>query len=360
MIPIVEPCIGEKEIKLVTDALERQWISPQGEYVREFEENFADFVETEYAFATSTGTAALHLSLVAAGVQEGDEVIVPAFTWIACANTVRYIGAEPVFADVKEDTYNLDPESVRNQITPDTAAIMPVHIYGQPCEMDPLLNLAQENDLFVLEDAAEAHGATYQGNKIGSLGNVGCFSFYGNKILTTGQGGMITTNDEEIADKIELYRRDGMSRKQKYYHPVIGYNYRLTNIQAAIGVAQVERASELLSAKKRINERYRRELDGESVHFQAQPDWGESAHWMTAPIFETANIRNQVKERLNEKDIETRPFFYPLHQQPPYEDNQQSLPIAESISKRGLNIPSGPKLKEKEIIAVVEAIQEVI
>lgn len=360
MIPLAEPSFGDAERSRVLDALERGWISPKGEYVSEFEDVFASWIGTEHAFATSTGTAALHLSLLAGDVGEGDEVIVPDLTWISCANVVTYVGATPVFADVNPDTYTLDPASVRERLTEDTVAVMPVHLYGQPCEMTPIQQLADEHDFLVLEDAAEAHGATYRGQCVGSVGDVGCFSFYGNKILTTGQGGMITTDDDELAERIRLLRRDGMSRDRKYYHPVIGYNYRLTNIQAAIGLGQIERADAILENKRRVAETYRRELATQDAHFQATPDRGESAHWMVAPVFRTTGQLERVRSALTDAEVETRPFFYPLHKQPPYAASGRACPVAEQLHKRGINLPSAPQLNDQTIMEICDIIRDAL
>lgn len=361
MIPVAEPWITDRELEYVTDCVERAWISPKGNYVDEFEEEFASFVTSDYAFATSSGTSALHLSLVAAGIGPGDEVIVPDLTWIACGNVVEFCGADPVFVDVTEDTFTLDPEAVRGAITDRTAAVMPVHLYGFPCDMDPILKIAEEHDLFVVEDAAEAHGAEYRGSPVGSLGDVGCFSFYGNKILTTGQGGMITTDDEEIAERITLYRRDGMSRDRKYYHEVIGYNYRLTNMQAAVGVAQVERAAEILEEKRRVAETYREKLADAPLRFQTEPEWSAPTYWMNAPVFESAETREAVVEALESADVETRPFFYPLHDQPPYRDEHgASQTTSMDLYARGTNLPSGPLLTEEEIDTVCQTILDAV
>lgn len=360
MIPLAEPSFGDAERSRVLDALERGWISPKGEYVAEFEDVFASWVGTEHAFATSTGTAALHLSLLAGDVGEGDEVIIPDLTWISCANVVTYVGATPVFADVDPDTFTLDPASVRERLTDDTVAVMPVHLYGQPCEMRPIQRLADEYDLLVLEDAAEAHGAMYRGRRVGSVGDIGCFSFYGNKILTTGQGGMITTDNDELADRIQLLRRDGMSRDRKYYHPEIGYNYRLTNIQAAIGLGQVERADEILENKRRVAETYRGELTTQDVQFQATPDWGESAHWMVAPVFRTIEQLERVRNALADAEVETRPFFYPLHKQPPYAGSGCAYPVTERLHERGINLPSAPQLNDETIIEICDVIRNAL
>jgi perosamine synthetase len=358
MIPVAEPWIGEKELEYVTDAVERGWISPAGDYVERFEDSFADFIGTDYAFAVSTGTAALHLSLVAADIGPGDEVIVPDVTWIACANVVEWVGADPVFVDVDEETFTIDTDAASEAVTPDTAAVMPVHLYGFPCDMDPLLSLADNHDLLVLEDCAEAHGAEYRGSRVGSIGDVGCFSFYGNKILTTGQGGMITTDDDELAERIILYRRDGMSHDRKYYHEVIGYNYRLTNMQAAVGVGQMERADEIIDEKVRVAEAYRELLSDSPLRFQNEPSWSSPTYWMNTPVFETASSRDEALNKLADMDIETRPFFYPLHKQPPYRNRPpESLSVSADLYERGINLPSSPLLTDDEIERVCRALK---
>lgn len=358
MIPVAEPWIGEPEFEYVTDAIERGWISPAGDYIDRFEEKFADFVGTEHAFAVSTGTSALHLSLVAADIKPGDEVIVPDVTWIACANVVKWMGAEPVFVDVDEESFTIDLDEVAEAITDDTAAIMPVHLYGFPCEMSPILEMAEEHDLFILEDCAEAHGAEYDGSPVGSVGDVGCFSFYGNKILTTGQGGMITTDDDELAEKIILYRRDGMSHDRKYYHEVVGYNYRLTNMQAAVGVGQMERASDIIDEKIRVAQLYRDHLSDTPLRFQSEPSWSSPTYWMNTPVFETPAARDAVLEALADVDVETRPFFYPLHDQPPYRDpRNEELSVSMALYDRGINLPSSPLLRDDEIERICSTIE---
>jgi perosamine synthetase len=227
--------------------------------------------------------------------------------------------------------------------------------------MEPLTELAEEHDLFMLEDCAEAHGAKYRDFPVGSIGDVGCFSFYGNKILTMGQGGIITTDNEKLAEKIILYRRDGMSHTRKYYHEVIGYNYRLTNMQAAIGVGQLERADEIIDEKRRVARSYREKLSDTSLRFQTEYSWASPTYWMNTPLFESETVRDRVIERLEENDIETRPFFYPLHKQPPYADKQEkTLPTCLDLYKRGVNLPSSPLLSEDDIDRICHVVRETV
>ena len=361
MIPVAEPMLGEREQELVADAVESGWISPKGEYVDRFEAKFASFADTETALATSTGTAALHLALVAAGVGEGDEVLVPSLTWIACANTVTYVGADPVFVDVDPDTYTMDPDAAREAVTEDTEAMMPVHLYGHPCDMDPLLDLADEHNLTVIEDCAEAHGATYEESPVGSIGDIGCFSFYANKVFTTGQGGMITTGDPELADRVYLYRRDGMSEERKYYHPMIGYNYRLTNVQAALGVAQLERAETIIEKKRAVGEQYTQALNHLPVTVNPNADWASSVYWMNTAVFDSEDTKERVVAALSDADIETRPFFVPLHHQPPYQGSEWTpCPVAERLHKRGINLPSSPKLDSDSVSTVCDRLRAAI
>lgn len=250
-IPVAEPLVGEKELEYVTDCIKTNWISSAGKYVVKFEEMFSEFCGTRYGVATSNGTTALHLALTVLGIGKGDEVIVPTLTFVATANAARYCNADAVFVDSEPRTWNMDPEKIEEKITSRTKAIIPVHLYGHPADMDPILDIAEDHDLYVIEDAAEAHGAEYKGKKVGSLGDIGTFSFYGNKLITTGEGGMLVSDNEELIEKARIYRDHGMSPERRYWHPVIGYNYRLTNIQAAIGVAQVEKVDRIIEAKRR-------------------------------------------------------------------------------------------------------------
>src|SRR5262249_7236765 len=323
-IPVAAPVLDGRETEYVLECLSTSWISSKGRFIREFEKAFAAFCDVKHAVATCNGTAALHLGLVALGLNPGDEVIVPSLTYIASANVVRYCGATPVFVDNDVHTFNMDVDAVAAKITPRTKGIMPVHLYGHPVDLDPLLRLAQKHDLFLLEDAAEAVGARYKGRRLGAHGDCCAFSFFGNKIITTGEGGMITTNNEALASRLRLFRGQGMDPNQRYWFQVVGYNYRMTNVAAAIGLAQLERADFHLQARKSVADGYNRRL----VHLSDRIDlpkaevWAEHAYWMYTILLResVAKSRDHVMQDLDDAGVETRPVFYPLHMLPPYRD----------------------------------------
>lgn len=353
-----EPFLGNKVRQYVLDCVESGWISSLGQYVARFEAEFSRFCGVPYGIATSNGTTALHLALGVLGIKPGDEVIVPALTFVATANAVTYTGATPVLADVDPVTWTLDPESVRRQITPRTRAIIPVHLYGHPCDMDPILAVAREHDLWVVEDAAEAHGARYRGRRVGSLGDLACFSFYGNKIITTGEGGMVVTANREWADRAAFLRDHAMLKAPHYYHPEIGYNYRMTNIQAAIGCAQMEEIGTLLERKRTIAEAYRAGLASiPGLTLAPEANWAWSVFWMYSVLIEPSfgREREAVREGLRTAGIDTRPFFVPLHELPPYRTADPLL-VASRLGAVGLNLPSGTPLTSEQVASVCRAL----
>ena len=303
-IPVYEPELSGNELKYLTKCIKTNWISSLGEYVAQFEEDFGKFVGTRYAVSSSSGTTALHLALAALGIGKGDEVIVPDLTFVATANAVSYTGARPVFVDASHDTWNIDPRSMARKITKSTKAIIAVHLYGHSADMDAILALAKAHGLWVIEDAAEAHGAEYKGNKVGSLGDIGCFSFYGNKIITTGEGGMVVTNNADTAKRVKMLRDHAMSQDQVYWHEVIGYNYRMTNVQAAIGVAQLERIASIIEIKREnamIYNSFLKDIPG--IVLPPELPWAKSVYWMYSILIEkTAGIsRNTLMLALKEK-----------------------------------------------------------
>jgi perosamine synthetase len=359
-IPVSEPTITEKEVEYVTQAVKSGWVSSLGEFINKFEEKFAKFIGTKYALTVTNGTAALHLALVSLGIKEGDEVIIPDLTFIATANAVKYTGATPVFADIDKETWCISPDDIRKKFTPKTKAIIPVHLYGHPADMDPILEIAKEYGLYVIEDCAEAHGAEYKGKKVGSLGNCGVFSFYGNKIITTGEGGMITTNDEKLYEKAKYLRDHAMNKEKRYWHTEIGYNYRMTNIQAALGLAQLERIEEIIQKKRQIFEWYKEGLsDLEGISLNPEKEYAKNVFWMVCFVNEKFDEekRDKFMKKLREKGIDTRPFFFPCSMMPMYKHDKFINPISYEIYKKGVNLPSSYNLRREEITFICEEIK---
>ena len=358
-LPVAEPSLGDKELQYVSECILTGWISSAGKYVTRFEEAVADFCGAKYSIATSSGTAALHLALLSLDIGSGDEVIVPSLTFIATANAVTYTGAKPVFVDSEAETWNIDPNKIEEAITSRTKAIVPVHLYGHPADMDPILEIASQHGLAVIEDAAEAHGARYKGRCVGSIGDIGIFSFYGNKIITTGEGGMIVTDRPDLVEKMRILRDHGMSKKQRYWHPEIGYNYRLTNLQAAVGVAQMEKVDDILKAKHHIAQMYNDGLrEMPNICLPPKASWASCVCWLYTILIESVD-RNEVVGKLKERGIETRSLFIPIHTQPIY-NTGQSLPVAEHLSEIGISLPSAVGLREKEIHHVIDNVLSVV
>ena len=362
MIPVAEPTLGEEELKNVVEAVKSGWISSKGKFIDKFEENFSSYCGRKYGVATSNGTVALHLALKALGIGKGDEVIVPDLTFVAVANTVTYCNAKPVFVDSHPDYWCINPEKIEKKITPNTKAIIPVHLYGHPCDMDLIMKIAEEHDLYVIEDAAEAHGAEYKGKKVGSFGEISCFSFYGNKIITTGEGGMCLTNNKELAEKMTILRDHGMNPNKRYWYDIIGFNYRMTNLQAAIGVAQLKKLDRFVEKKRQIARWFEEELKDlegkELVTLHPGMPWAKCVYWMYCILVEDnlGMSRDELMKRLEEKGIDTRPFFYPMHVMPPYKNNEE-FSVAEEISRKGINLPSGVNLVRENIEKIAGTIR---
>jgi perosamine synthetase len=364
-IPLAAPDLSGNELAYVTDAIRSSWISSTGAYVEKFEAEFARLCETSTALSISSGTAALHLALLALGAGPGDEIIVPSLTYVATANAVHYTGAEPVFADVDPATWCLAPDAVAAAITPRTRGIIAVHLYGHPADMDELEAVASAHDLWLVEDAAEAHLATYKGRRVGSLGRMATFSFYGNKPLTSGEGGAVTTNSSELAQTVKLLRGQGMDPERRYYFPVTGYNYKLTNIACALLCAQLERGEALIARRREIFTFYRELLDGiPGLEFQPEAEWAEPTPWLFSVLVDERRYgksRDELAEALAQDGIETRPFFIPLHTLPPFreasERRSESLPVTEDLGARGLNLPTHTQLERDDVITVSEAVR---
>ncbi len=360
-IPVAEPDFGGNEEAYLVDCLRSTWVSSIGPYVTRFEGDFARFCGTRYALSTVNGTAAMHLALAALGTGRGDEVIVPTLTFIATANAVSYTGASVVFADSEYETWNISPSAIEGKITARTKAIIVVHLYGHPANMGPILETAHKHQLIVVEDAAEAHGAEYEGRRVGSLAKVGVFSFYGNKIITTGEGGMLTLDDQLLAERATFLKDHAMSAEKRYWHPEIGFNYRLTNLQAALGVAQLERVETIIT-RKRANAAYYNQLLSDVSGLRLPPEavWAKNVYWMYSILLDDAFplSRDQLMAHLKRQAIDSRPFFYPLHTMPPYARGE-SYPVAEDLARRGLNLPSSSRLTPKQIERICAAIREV-
>lgn len=363
-ISIANPILNGNERKYVDECIDTGWISANGRFVKEFEEKFAAFCGVRYALACCNGTMTLHLALLALGIGEGDEVIMPTLTYIATANAVRYCGATPVFVDSEAGTWNISPEEIEKHITPRTKAIIPVHLYGLACNMDAILDIAKRHNLKVIEDAAEAHGAAWRNKLVGSMGDVGSFSFFGNKIITCGEGGMVTTNDPELYEKMKILRSQGVDPNKRYWHTMVAYNYRITNMQAAVGLAQLENVEWHLAQHQRVAELYKKFLPmlGDKVEVQTVPKEASHVYWMNSVLLspEVQLSRDEVMRRMEAKNIEMRPLFYPMHIMPPYKDDNVCCPVAERLSERGINLPSHGLLTEDQILYIVESLKESI
>ena len=363
-IKVAQPSLRGNEAKYVAECLETGWISSVGRFVTEFEEAFARYCGVKHAVATNNGTTALHLALIALDLAPGDEVIVPTLTYVASANAVKYCGGTPILIDCEPSTFNLDPTKLESKLSSRTRGIIPVHLYGHPVDMDRVTRFAEKHKLFVMEDAAEAVGATYKGRLVGSIGSCSTFSFFGNKIITTGEGGMVTTNDDQLADRLRLYRGQGMDPKRRYWFPVIGYNYRMTNIAAAIGLAQLERIDDHLKERKRVAKSYDAGLKHlvDRLILPQSELWASHSYWMYTVLLRDGDDadRDRVMKELDQLGIETRPVFYPMHVMPPYFERLGLYPVAESCAKRGINLPTFTDLNESQIARICDALTTVL
>jgi perosamine synthetase len=361
-IPISKPSITQKEIDYVTDAVTSTWISSLGKYIDRFEREFALYCGSKHAIAVSNGTVAIHLAAYALGLGEDDEVIMPNLSFIATANAVMLTGAKPVFADIDPFNLCLDPQKIESLITPKTKAIMPVHIYGHPSDMIAINAIAQKYNLMVIEDAAEAHGASINGKRVGSWGDCATFSFYGNKNITTGEGGMITTDDDDLAARCRFLRDHAMSKEKRYWHTTMGFNYRMTNIQAAIGCAQLERIDELMAERERVYSIYQRELKGlENISINRTSTWAHNSYWLICLEIENYSEieRDALMLRLKEKMVDSRPYFYPMSMMP-YINENPDTPFCFSIYKKGINLPSFITLTEEEVVYICNTLKTLL
>lgn len=377
LIPLSEPLIGGNEWKYVKDCLDTSWVSSVGKFVDRFEATFARYLKVESAVAVTSGTAALHLALLVLGVGPGDEVLTTPLTFVATTNAIIYVGAAPVFLDVDPVTWNIDPNQVedflkreclvvdgvlRNKVTGRLVrTLMVVHLYGHPADLDPLLDLAERYRLDVVEDASESLGARYKGRLVGTFGRISCFSFNGNKLITTGGGGMVVSNESALGTRARFLSTQARVSEKGYYHPEIGYNYRLTNVQAAIGLAQLERIDEFLAKKRTIAAYYQSRLRAlPGLTLSPEQPWAESAFWLYSIVIDPDSFgrpREEVVERLNEEDIQARAFFIANHLLPPYREYMRGgLPVAAKLSSHGINLPSSVGITEDDLARVCDAV----
>jgi len=367
-LPVSQPYLDSKETDYVNDALKSKAISGFfGEYIPRFEKSFASYCGTKYGVTVSNGTTALHIALVAIGIKQGDEVLVSTLTNMATFFAVLYQGAKPIPIDIESDTLNMDPSILESKITSRTKAILVVHLFGHPVDMDPVNAVAKKHGLAVVEDCAEAHGALYKGKKTGSLGDAGCFSFYANKIITTGEGGMVTTNDHTIADRVRSLKGLAFGDKFKFMHKDIGYNYRLTNLQSAIGCAQVEKIEEVISNKRRIAAYYEQKLKGiDEIQLPVEKFYARNVFWMYHIVLKgkRADERQVIMKKLKEKGIETREGFIPYNLQEVFISrgltSKVDCPVANSMAYNSFYLPSGPVLSEEEMDYVVKNLKNSI
>lgn len=369
MIPVNEPYISEKELEYVTEAIKTGWISSEGKFIKAFEDGFASYVQRKHGIAVNNGTNALILALRTLSLPKGSEVILPSFTIISCALACIYNNLIPVFVDSEEDTWNMDVSKIEEKITEKTKAIMPVHIYGHPVDMDGILRIVEKYNLYVIEDFAEAIGSEYKRKKCGGFGDISCVSFYANKVITTGEGGMCLTDDDELAEKLKKLRNIAFIPEQRFVHYELGFNFRITNVQCAIGLAQLERIDRHVEKKIEIGKKYSdlfKDLDEKGlIRLPVEKEWAKNTYWMYGIVLlpETKFDAKEVMKKLAEKGIQTRPFFYPLHLQPAFKRFQwfkkENLPVSERLYKYGFYLPSGLTLTKEQIETVAKTLKEV-
>ncbi|OQX94373.1 MAG: perosamine synthetase [Rickettsiaceae bacterium 4572_127] len=356
--PVYIPQIGDKEKQFVNEALDSTWISSKGKFITEFEEKFSKYLGIQYSASCTNGTVAIHLALLALGIKKGDEVIVPTFTYIASVNAIKYVGATPVFADCTKDDWQVSSESIKNKITEKTKAILTVPLYGCPCDMDEIKEIAKQHNLKIIEDCAEAIGSEYNGEKVGTFGDIATFSFFGNKTITTGEGGMVVTNSKDLIQKVSKLKGQGLAGEKEYWHDVIGYNYRMTNICAAIGCAQLEKVEEIIQKKIQIGNWYQDFLKGLPLKFHvSNNDKKKHTYWMNSILLDDKNMVSGLRKSLKENSIDTRPLFPCVHKMPMY-FSKENFANSEEISSRGMNLPSYPLLEKKDIEFICDKIKE--
>ncbi len=362
MIPIYKPMIEKDDIEAICETAKSGWVSSRGEKIQQFENQFSKYIGMSSGVATSNGTTALHLALSALGIHESDEVIVPDFTFVSPVNAVLYQGAKPVLVDAESETWGMDPKKVLSSITPKTKAIIVVHVYGNPAKLDEIKEIADDRSIYLVEDCAESIGAKFLGKRVGSFGTISCFSFYGNKIITTGEGGMCLTNEKDIEERMKMLRDHGMSNSKRYWHDIIGYNYRMTNIQAALGLSQLSKIDKILKRKREIAKIYYENLPKEVATY-IRNDYSESVYWLFSILSKNELEKQSILDSLERNGYETRPFFYPVHSMPPYLkfiSDTDTFEVSKHISDVGINLPSYPELTNEQVLGVCRAVKQAI
>lgn len=360
MIPVNEPLLDGKELQYVNECINTGWISSAGKFITEFEDKWASYCGMKHGVAVCNGTVALELAIEALDLPPGSEIILPSFTIISCPQSVTKAGCKPVVVDCDPDTWCMDPDKVALSVTSKTKAIMPVHIYGHPVDMDPITEIAGKHNLMIIEDSAEAHGAEYRGKKCGGFGDVSCFSFFANKIITTGEGGMILTSRDDIATRLRYLMNLCFQKQQRFLHEEIGHNYRFTNLQAAVGVAQLERIEKFIDRKRKMARRYNEGLSSLPIQLPSEKPGAKNVYWMYGIVIdEKAGMdAKDLAGQLYAAGIDTRPFFLGVHEQPAFRKmglfDGVSLPITEKISRQGLYLPSGQAITDDQIDYVIE------
>ena len=354
--PVYQPNLNGNEKKYVNECLDSTWISSKGKFINQFEKKFSEFTGIKNSIAVANGTVALHIALLTLEIGIDDEVIVPTFTYISSVNAIQYTGAKPIFVDSDPLTWQIDTKKIEQKISKKTKAIMAVHIYGHPCEMGDIINISDKYQLKVIEDCAEAIGTLYRGKHVGSFGDISTFSFFGNKTITTGEGGMVCTNNQELSDLAIKLKGQGLAKNREYYHDIIGYNYRMTNICAAIGCAQLEKVEEILINKKRVAKKYIDGLKNLPLEYHKESENVNHSYWMFTILVNSENDRINLRKYLNENGIDTRPTFHPVNTMPMY-NSKETFVVAEDLGKRGINLPSYPDLSNNDIEFITNKIR---
>ena len=356
MIPVYQPYLNGHEKKYVNQCLDSTWISSQGEFIKRFEDCFSAYTNAKFASSVVNGTAALHTAIEVLELKAGDEVIVPTFTYIASVNAIIHGRVSPVFVDAIEKTCQMDPEEVKKKITSKTKAIMAVHLYGQPCDIEKLQVICENYNLYLIEDCAEALGARIKNQHVGTFGDIATFSFFGNKTITTGEGGMVISNNEQLIEKVNHFKNQGLCKKKEYWHTKLGCNYRMTNICSAIGLAQLEKIDEILSLKRNIFKNYYEALQGLPLKLHAEQQGMTHSFWMCSIILDHVKDRDLLRKYLLEHSIQTKPFFHPVHNMP-HLLSKDSYPVTKSLSLRGINLPSYPGLTSDHLAKITRSIR---